>query len=700
MKKDKIIIGPLDAPLFVFASEDNEIKAISMVSGVDIVGTELTVDTLTPRVQYAYTSDSAELIAGPDFDGILSADGYLMATSKTYPDLRPTPYGTLVWYYRDNVLKSKSYVKSVDRVAEDVYKINAISAIGLLDAAKNHNGGLYRGAKFADVLSDVIGDIVPYTVDEELSDIQIYGWLPYASRRANLHQLLFSCGVMIGRNDAGDMHFRFLSNETSKTVPDGSLYEGGNIKYEDTVSAVAVTEHSFMELATDEVVTEYDNTDGSETANHTFLAFRNAPLHDLETTGSLTIESSGVNWAVISGTGILTGKKYTHSTRVMTRTAEGADAQQENVAAVTDVYLVNVANSENVAQRVLSYYSSKRTVTASLVVDDERPGDLITSSDPYGDAISGFITSMESVVSTKIKANTRIITDYMPTQGGNNYTRWYLLSGSGGTWEIPDFVFEKERPIIQAALCGGGHGGCRGASGSDATNIGLVNPGSPGAGGEGGNPGEGGRVATFTIDCTGLTSFAYKLGAGGASDSEGGATTFGDYSSSSGAPLAYGLANIFTGAVYALAGTEKGTNGGSGEPSADSYVIYGEQTWRAGSQGADYSDGGYTQQGGFGGGAAVGSNGGNGYQGYGHTQPNGSYFGQGGRGGDGANAAAQSDATGLGEGGPGGHGGGGGGSSGAGSGSGDHYHLPGDPGKGGSGGAGGRGGPGFILIYA
>lgn len=700
MKKDKIVVGPLAAPLFTFTSEQNEIRSISTVCGVDIVGSELTVDILASRVRYPYTEDSAQIIAGVDFEGVLSSDNYLMATSKTYDDFRPTPYGTLVWYYRDDVLKSKSYIKSIDRVAEDVYKINAISAIGLLEAAKNHNGGLYRGAKFIDVLADIIGGIVPYTVNSELNNIPIYGWLPYNSRRENLHQLLFSCGVMVGRNSAGDMRFQFLANDTHKPIPNGNLYEGGNIKYEDTISTVSVTEHSFMELPTDETVVEYDNTDGSETASHTFIAFRNAPLHDLQSTGSLTIESSGINWAIVSGTGILSGKKYTHSTRVMTRTLNNATGQQENVATISDVYLVNVANSENVAQRVLSYYSSGKTVTASLVVGDEKPGDLVTGADPYGDDISGFITSMEAVVSTKIKASTKIITGYTPTQGGNNYTRWYLLSGSDGVWTIPAFVFEKERPLIQVSVCGGGHGGYSGSDG----DIGKVRndpfrQSGTGEGGDGGAPGPGGRVATFTIDCTGLTSFSYTLGAGGESESEGGASTFGSYSSASGAPLPYGLGNIFTGTVYALAGTARGTKGGNGMPSSEASVSYGGQTWYGGEKGYDYPDYGYTQEGGYGGGAAVGANGNRGGTGFSYRQGDGTIRGVGGKGGAGANAIAAPAATGLGEGGPGGHGGGGGGLSGTGRG-----YAPssndGDGGDGGKGGAGGRGGPGFILIYA
>lgn len=700
----RIVIGPLEAP--ILECDGEHIRAIQLVEGVDIVGAELTIDQTVPQLDYGYTSDSAEMIAGPDFDGIMSSDGYLMATDRTYVDLRELPYGTLIQYYQGNALRAKAYIKNVDRVGETVYQINAISAIGLLDT-QNHRGNLYRGATFPTVLAEIIGGAVPYTVSAELEHLAVYGWLPYDTKRANLHQLLFACGVTVGRNADGDMDFGFLSNGAATVIPDGHIYAGGSVDYSSPASAVDVTEHSFMELATDEAVTEYDNTDGSETADNTLLVFQNAPLHDLRTTGTLTIVASGVNWAILTGTGILTGKKYTHSTRVMTRYAESASAQRENVVSVTDATLVNVANSENVAERVLAYYSSKKTVKTAIVVDAERPGMLVSGSDPYAEKISGFIASMDSTVSHTTKAMISIITGYIPTQGGNNYTRAVLFTGSG-TVNIRQLIEEtagKQTDVVQAVLISGGHGGYRGENGTDGINGSPFDQsiGTPGEGGAGGLPGEGGRVFTRTFHLADLAgdTLSYACGAGGLSDQEGGATTLGEWTSADGEPSAFGVANIFTGELYGTRGVESGTPGGSGSPDG-SAVTYRGQSWTPGAKGANASSSGAWGDGGYGGGAAVGANGTSGKDGRTASGGSGSRYGYGGGGGDGATPTIAGDDSAIyGGGGNGGHGGGGAGAGNLGQGNdaaGGTYNV-GRNGRGGNGGPGGKGGPGLLAIY-
>ena len=703
--RNRIVIGPLDSPILVF--ETDMIVSINSVTDVDIIGSRLSIDLLTPQVQYEYTRDSAEIFAGPDFDGILSSDGYLMATNKVYTDLRLLPYGTLVWWFIGDTLQYKAYLKDVDRINEQVYKITAISAIGLLDTQK-HRGGLYKGISFTTLLADIIGNTIPYTVDSGLTSLQVYGWLPYDSRRENLHQLLFATGVMIGRNPDGDMDFRFLSNQEAIVIPDGQIYQGGSVAYEAPVSAVDITEHSFMELVTDETVTEYDNTDGSETANNTLLVFRNAPLHDLQTTGTLTIVDSGVNWAILTGTGILTGKKYTHSTRILTKYAENADQQREKVKSVTDAYLVNVANSENVAKRIVDYYSSKKTVKTAIVNENRKAGEFITGKDPYMESITGFIASMRSESSSFIKSSINVITDYIPTGGGNNYTRAILYTGSG-TIDVQALLADKEDKTFLAVLISGGDGGRSGEDGtsgtngsSDVTSGTLVKP-VEGSGGLGGSPGGGGKVFTVTIDGTNLITLVYSCGEGGQSDREGGATTLGDYSSANGEVTPYGVANIFTGELYGLRGVNSGTSGARGTTTdgESASVTFDGQTWVNGQSGTDAYGGGAEAQGGKGGGAAVGADGGSGTNGTVSHNNRGRYFGIPGVGGDGANALDRvGSATGYGQGGDGGHGGGGGGVGG-------FYYTPGGishrgygvNGSGGKGGKGGRGGPGLIIIY-
>lgn len=705
MKQDKIILGDVDAPLHTFAASLREIRGITYTKSVDVIGAELSVDIMTPIVEYPYNADSAQVIGGVDFAYIRSADGYIMSTNKRYYDLRTVPYGTLIRYLRDDALIFKGYVKSVDRVGRATFRLNVMSAIGLLDT-QYHYGNIYTGQTFETVLAEIIDGAVDYTVADNVKNIAVYGWLPYATKRANLHKLLFASGVMVGRNEAGDMDFRFISNAEATPIPDGRIYNSGSIDYSSPASQVDITEHSYMALASDETVVVYDNTDGSETANHTLIQFRDAPLHDLTVTDTLTIEDSGVNYAIVTGTGVLSGQKYTHSTRILTKYAENAGAQRENIVSVAECTLINVANSENVAKRVLSYYSSKKTVRSDIVLENEAVGTLIAATDPFYDSFTGFLATIDANVSSIIKGNCTVITDYVPTQGGNNFTRAILYTGEGEI-DFAELAADKDNDLVQAVLIGGGHGGYSGENGTSGTNgsghgSSGYDLGTPGVGGASGKKGEGAKVYTITFRVSDLAQaiLSYQCGKGGESDKAGTATVLGDWTSENGATTPYGVANIFTGEIYASAGIDGQAGGdGVGQNGNRPTVSYQEETWTAGEKGADrtFENANNYQvgRGGYGGGAAVGSNGNNG-------QDAGEY-GTAGGGGSGANGRDGADSTVYGGGGNGGFGGGGGGIGGwdlwvgRGNNSGSWYTVAGN-GAGGKGGLGGKGGNGLLMI--
>ena len=700
MARNRVEVGPVETPIETFSGEDNTLRSVSIVTGMDVVGTNLTVDKMTPVVEYPYTEDSVELIAPSDYKAVRTSDDFLLATNRKFVNLRSLLYGTEVRYYKDDILDQKMYLKNVDRITKSGFKLNSMSAIGLLDRQK-HRGGIYSGQTFREVLAEIIGGFINYTVADEVANIQVYGWLPYTSKRKNLHQLLFACGVVCGKDENGDPVFRFIASANPVVIPDSRFYSGGNVDYNDPASAVDVTEHSFFALDTDEVTTVYDNTDGSETADHTFLDFgKVAPLHDLETTGTLVINESGVNWAIVTGTGKLTGKKYTHSTRIMRRYADDVTGQEENVASVSDCTLVTVANSINVATRVLSYYNSKKTVAASIVLNGEKAGDFIKATDPYEDPIEGFISSMETTVSAKNKANCKIITGYAPGGVGNNYTRSKILTGSG-TIDLVDFVRDKEDKHIQITLLSGGHGGGRGQDGENGGRASSSSLGSAGEGGEPGTPGDGGDVVTITLDLTGYDSYVvdFSCGEGGESDEHGEATTLGEFTSAAGAPSSNGITDIFTGKVYGQRG-KAGMAGakGSGSDGVGPDLTYEGVTYHPGAAGRDVS--GYVTgyaYGGRGGGAAAGANGENGEDGRTESN-NGNGFNDGGVGGRGATPPQRKTAPGYGQGGDAGHGGGGGGGGGAATGP-ENYSWPGNGGPGGKGGLGGKGSKGLIMIF-
>ena len=707
---NRIVIGDEESPILTITNEN--IESVSEESAVSLIGDELFIDQFVPLVKYQVFIKY--LFVPLDHDRFVTADGQVLFGYYNY-DLRQLPYGTKITFYTDNRVSGVFYSENVERTGKAMYKINAISAIGLMNRQIS-KGGIYTGQPFESVLREIIGDEYEYTINEDVAALRVYGWLPYSTRRRNLHQLIMAYGVNIVRSDIGGMLFTFLGNTTPQEIPANRIYQGGKVTYNDPASRVEVVEHAYHYLASTAEETLFDNT-GSDAVSNALITFDKPIYADslMASSGNLTISSKGVNYAVVSGIGVLVGKPYVHTTKVVS--ADNSDAAKEKVVRVEDATLVTLTNSENVLLRVAEYYFNATTVENSIVVDTEKCGRRFAMLNAFEEPVNGFLAKMSTAVSSIRKATCEFIADYTPLGLGSSYTNIVILPEASGTWAVPQEVKDKAVPNIRVVLIGGGESGTAGTKGENGTPITVIThdsttetangrPGKGGAGGLGGLGGSGGKIYATTIDCTGINSFSYG---------RSGQNTFlrgGGHSLNTvnGVVSETGFLEIFSGTVYALPGHagQDGAAGGDGGwykpskygastyPTAGGDVTHNGKTYKGGTPGGFsctyYSSVNDAYNGGGGsGGAAVGANGGNGSA------------TAGGKGANGAKGEAPAVAM-YGCGGNGGNGGGGGGGTPIVSIYNWQYGhmwgvIDGSAGVGGAGGEGSEGNPGCVIIY-
>lgn len=609
---ERILIGAdPDNPIYVF--ENPEITRCTTVLSSSLSGEELAIDQFMPVV---YSAAYIRVSFRPqNSSGLRTADNQRFVVFPRAEFLDKLPYSTPIWYYSDGVLIGKFYSQRVIRSGKTFFDVLAVSAVGVLDG-QQHYGGIYSGHTFEQVAEEIIAGQFPFSCADDVKNIRVSGWLPIATRRKNLHQLLFANGVALYKDDAGEIVFRFPDTDTVKSIPDSRVFYGGQVDYQTPATRADVTEHTFVTSPADEEMLLFDNTDG-ETAVSAFVSFADAPVYDLKTTGTLAIEESGVNYAVVSGTGTLTGKRYSHTTHILSAKTPDA-AAKEKVVSVTDATLVNVANSENVLQRVLSYYSAARVIHSDIVLQGEAAGDQVSFHNPYGDTEQAFLSTMDISSGSFLRASCELIAGYYPSGGGNNYTHSEVLTGSG-VWESP--ISGK----IRVAIIGGGAGGSGGYCGESGdgyrtycensgrdgfsvyhvdkngseTFIGKTPRGehpntiyhsggqSAGAGGSAGVAGAGGKVLTVSFDVAKGQRFSFNCGIGGiggvgqkytdgvpynvkphsfsapTAGSAGTDSVFGAWSSADGFTQDAGFVNVITNEVYAQMG-KAGTTGGTG----------------------------------------------------------------------------------------------------------------------------------------
>ena len=767
-----IVVGDLYDPQVMF--DRPELHSLNSETAVDLIGSELFIDSCTPVVNY-------EVIPRRRFrpsnysSGMLTSDGKIFCGHFT-EDIRKLSYGTKVHFISSGIDAGEYFVKNVERIGRTQYRINSISAVGLMDR-QIHKGAVYTGESFSSVVAEILGNQYSYTIDNDVAVQKVYGWLPYASKRRNLHQLCMAYGVQIIKQEySGKMQFTFLKasdNDELQTIPKERLFYGGSVSYNEPASHIEVVEHGYHYMSSVEDETLLDNT--ADYVDHVLVTFDHPiyadSIHQAEGS-NLTIHQKSTNFAVVSGVGQLLGKPYIHTTKVISR--ENPDDVVEKNVRVEEATLVTMVNGDNVLDRLAQYYFNSMVVNQDIVVNEEKCGGRYRLWNSYQETMVGFIMRMSTNYSSFRRAQCEIIENYIPVGHGAAYTRRQeiaLTNGANVSWTIPDGVTR-----VRVVLIGYGDDGAAGEAGQDGAYAEGATPPEGGAGGAGGAHGAGAKVYGQTVSTEGLTELVLTS-SGRASRCAAGTQLI---TSADGASSDTGYYDEMSGQLYALPGADgvAGAHGGKGgvwkttlwsldtpddslkfrEPENGGDVSYNGVTYYGGIGQSDRVDRepetGVVQKYTFhtakyytpientlpsgniwtmcgvggGGGAAVGSNGGDGT---GKVLVKNSYYDQfappnveitgygppenlqgvdvGGDGGNGSDAPATDTRPGCG--GNGGHGGGGGGGAGVST----WYNRPyteliqqglgglgmpgGVGGHGGSGGAGSAGSPGCAIIY-
>lgn len=674
------------------------------------------------RIVYAgRTFDDDQLTDGSCYlacslpSSALEIDTFDFDVYSTDPALGQFAVDSKVVYYVDDRRVKTFYVQNIKRTGKFIYHFTTVSAPGVLDKT-DHYGGIYTGQTVAQVVADICGDF-PVSVANNVAKIKLYGWLPIASRRENLAQVLFAISAAFVEDESGIHWVKGLEQTVKRTIGADQTMEEGTVDYGSPTVQVIVLEHQYL---------KNDNTESEQlfqgtTSEGDRITFRQ-PMHSLSASG-FSIRSSGVNYAVVSGgAGTLTGKPYVHATRevVGKRTATRETTNSGDTVRVKDATLVSLVNARAVADRLADYYAHADRIDVQIDYQADVAGDVVNQWHPYDEKMTQTcLESLDIALSGSLIARTVSLVGYVPPDISQieYYDTFEILTGSG-TWTAP-----KGAKNGRAVLIGAGNGGQSGTNGkvgemkpqpacskSRASKYGLG--GEPGKGGQPGTPG---KVLQVELDLSSTTSYAYQCGVAGVgginngsetpvNGSSGTNTTFGVYNTASGSIPDSGFTNPINQTTYANKGTAglngaKGGDGGYFDLDDDNEIyIHGKNgedvgSAKGGTGGRGYWGSGSTARAGGGGaGAAKGKNGGNGKD---HTAN--------GVGGDGASPDKPAKPN-YGSAGHGGHGGGGPGGGGGWIADGRPYdpdEIPdgNTPGKVGVGSNGGDAGDGCVFVF-
>lgn len=580
--------GDPDSPLYEFRKK--EIVSVTDNKNVNLIGEELSIDTLTPVVRFT--------VIHPD--PLIDSEGVPLVDANGEPlvgygtgDIRVMPHGTKATLYEvygdEENLKAVYYVDDVERIAKDQYQINCMSIIGRLEEQK------FVGRRFINdtvpgAISVILGNTLPGTmsISPYLQSQRVNGFIPNCTCREALYHLMLSYGIGI-YNDRGTLIFRPVGEVgNAEVIPDDRVYIGGKVTYPKPPSSVQVTAHDYAFYAEPSQNYEehvvFDNTQTLEPANNELITvdflystYRIESLSDTEYEPLWTDFDEGILYPIYSpgqfyihrgiGKLILLSPPQIDTIYEITN----PDAEVERVVSITDELMISPYNAPNAARRMMDYYKNGKIIEQAIILDDEICGNMYELNNAFGEHESAAImTSMQMVYSGVNKAVCRLVAGTNPAIDFP-YTHYLQFDES----QTIDLTPIKEQGITEIAvlMIGGGQAGFDGQNGgtpgTDVGNDFIIHGGKGGKGGKGGN---GGKAVMETIDITDIDELILTVGEGGSADGEEGEETSIQYMSggltittdtSGGDTFSTGTLNPLSGESYGVKGQE-GVTGGDG----------------------------------------------------------------------------------------------------------------------------------------
>ncbi len=280
------------------------------------------------------------------------------------------------------------YLKNGARKNRTDYQMDSHDAIGVLEG-NEFAGGIYVGQTAGEVIGQIFdGEDFSYLLDEALSNIPLYGYIPYTTKREALVQIAFAIGAVVDTSNYDGVIIYSQQTELSGAFTQSDAFEGLTLEHSDVVTGIRLSVHSYQQSEETEELYK-------DMLNGTAEVMFSEPHYALAVEGGDIIRS-GDNYAVIRGTGgavTLNGKKYTHLTTSLLK-ENPTIVFNKNVRDVSKATLVHAGNAQEVLERVYGYYQRAENVRGDVLLSNKMLGQVVEVDTVYDGKRKGTIESI------------------------------------------------------------------------------------------------------------------------------------------------------------------------------------------------------------------------------------------------------------------------------------------------------------------
>ena len=385
-------------------SGDQIIEA-SLIEQVNLISEEIPIN----EVEFKVFSDSGDFsMFGGEYYELLSD----RLPVEVYESIDGSP-----------VFLGKFYLSEWENPSEYEFRFRAIDIIGVL-AHTDYDGRFYSTAtSLSDVLADLFNPIdVLYTLDPDIVDTEVKGWIPPGTYREALQQICFVSDAVPTTSRSSNLLIskrRIPAGLFDTKILDDEKFQGQVVKLNPLVTSVELVSHTY------DIGGELEDIFAEDLEIGTHKITFNKPYYELVITGPGYIQSvlgtedgdylvteDELNYLEVGGEYVFgPNSVYLELSEAGTVTITGypwLDSQRshffvetvineysnKNTIKIDEVALVNITNAQTVLNGLRDYFRLRYFCTIKILPSTIKMGDLVYIKAFGGHKIVGSVTKL------------------------------------------------------------------------------------------------------------------------------------------------------------------------------------------------------------------------------------------------------------------------------------------------------------------
>ena len=312
--------------------------------------------------------------------------------------------------------------------AKNVATFKLIDGVGLMDKYTFYDGRIYINELAGNILQAVFAaaGITKYSIDDDVAEIQLTGYIGIQTCRKALQRICFACGAVADDSRSDTIKVYKPDRYVSSTVGTNRKLNGHTkVSLDKYVSGVSIECKSY---AIEDKTT--DIYKGSLQAGDTRITFSEPYKPESITATAGTIRMVKTNYLIIhmeaAGECVISGRKYANTAFTYQKNVPLLEAgETESLKKFTDCTLHNAEKLPAIADSLLSYYALRKKVDMKYLEQQEQVGNWVNIESMNGSTSTTLIESQNVdltggyIAVAKCRGYSTVVTD--PAYTGEIY---------------------------------------------------------------------------------------------------------------------------------------------------------------------------------------------------------------------------------------------------------------------------------------